>query len=185
MGGWSHCGLVTPYNDTYLCQHWLICMSQCWFIINVVAIHMRLISQEVLQISIRKMSLKYTLVPHISRVTELIISLRVCDISPYRHVDEIILFLQHVLIFHIIFFLCPPEGTESSHMHEADDENYERGYEWWLMVEAKKVTVMLHTCQVCPGYFREPHLNSMGLPEMSRVTLTGMMLSEFSSQDHL
>lgn len=30
------------------------------------------------------------------------------------------------------------EGTESSHMHTRDDLNYERGYEWWLMVEAKK-----------------------------------------------
>ena len=24
-------------------------------------------------------------------------------------------------------------------MHSADDENYHRGYEWWLMTEAKKV----------------------------------------------
>ena len=31
------------------------------------------------------------------------------------------------------------DGTESSHMHSADDENYHRGYEWWLMTEAKKV----------------------------------------------
>ena len=31
-----------------------------------------------------------------------------------------------------------------------------------------------HTCQGYPGYFREPHWNSMGLPEISRVTLTGM-----------
>ena len=31
------------------------------------------------------------------------------------------------------------DGTESSHMHTADDENYQRGYEWWLMKEAKKV----------------------------------------------
>eukprot|EP00026_Physarum_polycephalum_P003123 Phypoly_transcript_03132.p1 GENE.Phypoly_transcript_03132~~Phypoly_transcript_03132.p1 ORF type:complete len:773 (+),score=122.26 Phypoly_transcript_03132:204-2522(+) len=30
------------------------------------------------------------------------------------------------------------EGTESSHMHTRDDLNYERGYEWWLMTEAKK-----------------------------------------------
>jgi galactosylceramidase len=29
------------------------------------------------------------------------------------------------------------EGSESSHMHTADDESYERGYEWWLMREAK------------------------------------------------
>ena len=30
------------------------------------------------------------------------------------------------------------EGTEASHMHAADDENYHRGYEWWLMAEAKR-----------------------------------------------
>ena len=26
-------------------------------------------------------------------------------------------------------------------MHTSDDENYQRGYEWWLMVEAKKVAM--------------------------------------------
>ena len=30
------------------------------------------------------------------------------------------------------------QGTEASHMHTADDESYERGYEWWLMKEAKR-----------------------------------------------
>jgi len=30
------------------------------------------------------------------------------------------------------------DGTESSHMHEPWDENYYRGYEWWLLMEAKK-----------------------------------------------
>ncbi|XP_052250297.1 galactocerebrosidase-like isoform X3 [Dreissena polymorpha] len=30
------------------------------------------------------------------------------------------------------------DGTEASHMHYPWDENYQRGYEWWLMVEAKK-----------------------------------------------
>jgi hypothetical protein len=29
-------------------------------------------------------------------------------------------------------------GTEPSHMHTRTDENYQRGYEWWLMKEAKK-----------------------------------------------
>ena len=29
-------------------------------------------------------------------------------------------------------------GTEPSHMHSRDDENYDRGYEWWLVKEAKK-----------------------------------------------
>ncbi|KAK3746527.1 hypothetical protein RRG08_016697 [Elysia crispata] len=30
------------------------------------------------------------------------------------------------------------DGTEASHMHYKGDENYKRGYEWWLMQEAKK-----------------------------------------------
>jgi len=30
------------------------------------------------------------------------------------------------------------DGTEASHMHLADDENYARGYEWKLMIDAKK-----------------------------------------------
>ncbi|EGD72245.1 galactocerebrosidase [Salpingoeca rosetta] len=30
------------------------------------------------------------------------------------------------------------DGTEPSHMHSKDDLDYKRGYEWWLMTEAKK-----------------------------------------------
>lgn len=30
------------------------------------------------------------------------------------------------------------DGSEPSHMRSASDHNYERGYEWWLMVEARK-----------------------------------------------
>lgn len=30
------------------------------------------------------------------------------------------------------------QGSEPSHMHTKTDENYNRGYEWWLMTEAKK-----------------------------------------------
>ena len=30
------------------------------------------------------------------------------------------------------------DGTEPSHMHSADDENYHRGYQWRVMVEAKR-----------------------------------------------
>ena len=29
------------------------------------------------------------------------------------------------------------DGAESSHMHTRSDENYQRGYEWWLMEQAK------------------------------------------------
>ncbi|XP_075388486.1 galactocerebrosidase isoform X2 [Tenrec ecaudatus] len=41
------------------------------------------------------------------------------------------------------------DGTEPSHMHYALDENYFRGYEWWIMKEAKK---------------RNPNITLMGLP---------------------
>jgi len=27
-------------------------------------------------------------------------------------------------------------------MHQPDEENYFRGYEWWIMTEAKKVPVL-------------------------------------------
>jgi len=41
------------------------------------------------------------------------------------------------------------EGAEPSHMHYAGDEDYNRGYEWWLMKEAKK---------------RNPDIKLYGLP---------------------
>jgi galactosylceramidase len=30
------------------------------------------------------------------------------------------------------------DGCEPSHMHTRDDQNYRRGYEWWLMTEARR-----------------------------------------------
>ncbi|XP_066484268.1 galactocerebrosidase [Tiliqua scincoides] len=41
------------------------------------------------------------------------------------------------------------DGTEPSHMHYEDDANFFRGYEWWLMKEAKK---------------RNPNIKLIGLP---------------------
>jgi len=41
------------------------------------------------------------------------------------------------------------DGTESSHMHSADDLDYNRGYEWWLMEQAK---------------MRNPNIKLYGLP---------------------
>uniref|UniRef100_A0A8C5CME6 Galactocerebrosidase n=1 Tax=Gadus morhua TaxID=8049 RepID=A0A8C5CME6_GADMO len=41
------------------------------------------------------------------------------------------------------------DGTEPSHMHYENDENFFRGYEWWLMKEAKK---------------RNPNITLIGLP---------------------
>lgn len=42
---------------------------------------------------------------------------------------------------HLVFSMPPPsDGTEATHMRTAEDENYTRGYEWWLMKEAKQVS---------------------------------------------
>uniref|UniRef100_A0A671L4N7 Galactocerebrosidase n=1 Tax=Sinocyclocheilus anshuiensis TaxID=1608454 RepID=A0A671L4N7_9TELE len=41
------------------------------------------------------------------------------------------------------------DGTEPSHMHSKDEGNFFRGYEWWLMKEAKK---------------RNPNIKLIGLP---------------------
>lgn len=30
------------------------------------------------------------------------------------------------------------DGTDSSHMHSVDDENYQRGFKWRLMEQAKR-----------------------------------------------
>jgi len=47
------------------------------------------------------------------------------------------------------------QGSESSHMHAKDDLNYSRGYEWWMMREAKKRNpdLTLDACAWgCPGW---------------------------------
>lgn len=44
----------------------------------------------------------------------------------------------HVCLFIRVHLFSTTDGTEPSHMHNETDENYFRGYEWWLMKEAKK-----------------------------------------------
>jgi galactosylceramidase len=47
------------------------------------------------------------------------------------------------------------QGTEPSHSHSRNDENYYRGYEWWIMSEAKKRNPALSldgTAWSCPGW---------------------------------
>lgn len=44
----------------------------------------------------------------------------------------------HVCLFILVHLCSAPDGTEPSHMHNETEENYFRGYEWWLMKEAKK-----------------------------------------------
>ncbi|MGC9942693.1 MAG: galactosylceramidase [Verrucomicrobiota bacterium] len=50
------------------------------------------------------------------------------------------------------------QGAEPSHMHTRDDLNYHRGYEWWLMREAKRRNpdLTLDACAWgCPGWVGE------------------------------
>ena len=47
------------------------------------------------------------------------------------------------------------QGSEPSHMHSRNDLNYSRGYEWWLMREARKRNpdLTLDACAwSCPGW---------------------------------
>lgn len=44
----------------------------------------------------------------------------------------------HILKVEIGGDVQSTDGTEPSHMHSADEENYQRGYEWKVMVEAKR-----------------------------------------------
>lgn len=44
----------------------------------------------------------------------------------------------HICLLVCVHLFSSTDGTEPSHMHNETDENYFRGYEWWLMKEAKK-----------------------------------------------
>ncbi|BFY97613.1 hypothetical protein BsWGS_00653 [Bradybaena similaris] len=76
---------------------------------------------------------------------------------PQKHRDEILdyLFLPNfgaslqILKVEIGGDVQSTDGTEASHMHNSWEENYARGYEWWLMIEAKK---------------RNPNIKLYGLP---------------------
>jgi galactosylceramidase len=50
------------------------------------------------------------------------------------------------------------QGSEPTHMRSRNDENFSRGYEWWLMSEAKKrnPALTLDACAWgCPGWIGE------------------------------
>ena len=52
------------------------------------------------------------------------------------------------------------DGSEPSHMHTRDDENYQRGYEWWMMEEAKKRQPGIHLSALpwgVPGWIGGGH----------------------------
>ena len=62
------------------------------------------------------------------------------------------------------------DGSESSHMHNATDQNYERGYEWWLMKEAKK---------------RNPTIKLYGLPWVFPGWLGGGQFNPYYNRTYL
>ncbi|XP_050401141.1 galactocerebrosidase-like [Patella vulgata] len=50
------------------------------------------------------------------------------------------------------------DGTEASHMHYGWDEDYTRGYEWWMLQEAKKRNSDIKLCGLpwgFPGWLRD------------------------------
>ncbi|XP_061192943.1 galactocerebrosidase-like isoform X2 [Saccostrea echinata] len=65
---------------------------------------------------------------------------------PQKQRDEILDYLfkpnfaasLHILKVEIGGDAQSTDGTESSHMHHQSDLNFNRGYEWWLLKEAKK-----------------------------------------------
>eukprot|EP01116_Phalansterium_solitarium_P024319 TRINITY_DN8883_c0_g1_i1.p1 TRINITY_DN8883_c0_g1~~TRINITY_DN8883_c0_g1_i1.p1 ORF type:complete len:826 (+),score=339.12 TRINITY_DN8883_c0_g1_i1:203-2680(+) len=75
--------------------------------------------------------------------------------EPYRSQILDFLFLPnfganlHILKVEIGGDAQSTDGAESSHMHNPWEENYQRGYEWWLINEAKK---------------RNPDIKIYGLP---------------------
>ena len=62
------------------------------------------------------------------------------------------------------------DGSESSHMHNEKDENYGRGYEWWLMKEAKK---------------RNPNIKLYGLPWVFPGWLGGGQFTPYYNRSNL
>ena len=58
------------------------------------------------------------------------------------------------------------QGAEPSHMHAKDDLNFSRGYEWWLMREAKKRNpdLTLDACAWgCPAWVGDGHFWSQDM----------------------
>jgi len=67
-------------------------------------------------------------------------------------------------------------GTESSHQHTRGDENYNRGYEWWLMNEARKRNkdILLDALPVgAPAWIGDGNYYSDDLPEYMAKFLLG------------
>lgn len=66
------------------------------------------------------------------------------------------------------------DGTEPSHMHYENDENYFRGYEWWLMKEAKKRNPNITLIGMNPRYavLHTPRMAGKAQNRMNQIKIT-------------
>jgi galactosylceramidase len=69
------------------------------------------------------------------------------------------------------------QGTEPSHMRSRTDENYSRGYEWWIMAEAKKRNplITLDACAwSCPEWVGEGNFWSQDMCDYDVKWIQGL-----------
>ena len=69
------------------------------------------------------------------------------------------------------------QGSEPTHMRSRNDENYSRGYEWWLMAEAKKrnPALTLDACAWgCPGWIGEGDFWSQDMADYYAKWIKGL-----------
>jgi galactosylceramidase len=69
------------------------------------------------------------------------------------------------------------QGSEPSHMHTRNDLNFSRGYEWWLMREAKKRNrnLTLDACAWgCPGWVGSGHFWSQDMCDYYTKWIQGL-----------
>lgn len=69
------------------------------------------------------------------------------------------------------------QGSELSHMHSREDENYYRGYEWWLMKEAKirNLDLSLDACGwSCPGWIGNGNFYSQDMCDYYASWIRGL-----------
>jgi galactosylceramidase len=72
------------------------------------------------------------------------------------------------------------QGSELSHMHFRGDENYHRGYEWWLMKEAKSRNpdLSLDACAwSCPGWIGNGDFYSQDMCDYYADWIRGLQMT--------
>jgi galactosylceramidase len=72
------------------------------------------------------------------------------------------------------------QGSELSHMHSRNDENYRRGYEWWLMKEAKSRNpdLSLDGCGwSCPGWVGNGNFYSQDMCDYYANWICGLQMT--------